>query len=103
MRIISNSHGDYVQVLEEFSNTQWMIVLKFGKVMLYNRFRSPDCFTPQEFIEFKIESENFNWRNKRLKEEKIKIYNQIEVSIVKWNREMKLDKIFSEETRILLC
>lgn len=82
-RIITNNNGDYLQVLEDFAeqkDSTWSIVLRFGKVLVCNRFK--DCLTKEEFIKFKLDSEEAIWRNYNLKLEKTELYNKILNSVI---------------------
>jgi hypothetical protein len=101
-KIITNNTGDHLQVLEEFSDPNWSVVLRFGKVLVYNRFK--DCLTKEEFIKFKLESEGAIWRNRILKLEKLELYNKILKSLINWERHYKICRVLDNQTNnYLLC
>lgn len=101
-KIITNNTGDHLQVLEEFSDPNWSIVLRFGKVLVYNRFR--DCLTKEQFIKYKVKSEEATWRNHNFKSKKLELYNQILNSVVNWERHLKINTLLDKHyNNYLLC
>lgn len=101
-RIITNKTGDHLQVLEEFSDPNWSIVLRFGKVLVYNRFK--DCLTKEEFIKFKLKRELRLSTGHLLKLEKLELYNKILNSLINWERHYKICRVLDNQTNnYLLC
>lgn len=99
MRIIANSSGDYVQVLEEFTADKpgdWLVVLYHSQVMVLH-IQSNDMWNKQEFIEYKTGCENANWRNQVLKEDRIVMFNDILASVIRFERELKIDRVLRDE------
>lgn len=98
MRIIANSSGDYVQVLEEFTARKpgdWLVVLYHSQVMVLHT--SNEMWNKQEFIEYKTGCENANWRNQVLKEDRIVMFNEILAAILRLERELKIDRVLRDE------
>ena len=82
MRIISNSRGDYVQVLEEFlgmtltteHEVRWSVVLYHGEVMIFHE-SSTKLYTKDEFIEYKDNLGLAQWLSSSLKKDRMKIFD----------------------------
>jgi len=99
MRIISNSRGDYVQVLEEFTADKpgdWLVVLYHSQVMVLH-IQSHDMWDKQEFIEYKTKLEVSQWRNQQLKEKRMVMFNDILASVIRFERELKIDEVLRDE------
>lgn len=98
MRIISNSSGDYVQVLEEFTANKpgdWLVVLYHSQVMVLHT--SNEMWNKQEFIEYKTGVEVAQWRNQILKEERLLMFNEILASVIRFERDLKIDEVLRDE------
>ena len=98
MRIISNSSGDYVQVLEEFTANKpgdWLVVLYHHQVMVLHT--SNDMWNKREFIEYKTKLEVSQWRNQELKEKRMIMFNDILASVMRFERELKIDEVLRDE------
>lgn len=88
MRIIANSKGDYVQVLQEFTATKtgdWLVVLYHHQVIILYK-TSNEMWNKSEFIEYKNGLELAQCRNKELKEKKILMFNDILSSVIRLER-----------------
>jgi hypothetical protein len=99
MRIISNSRGDYVQVLEEFTARKpgdWLVVLHRGQVMILYQ-TSNEMWNKQEFIEYKTGVEVAQWRTQILKEERLLMFNDILASVIRFERELKINEVLRDE------
>ena len=103
MRIVSNSKGDYVQVLEEFlgmtltteREVRWSVVLYHGEVMICQETSTTLC-TKDEFIEYKDNLGLAQWRSSSLKEDRMKLFDKLLKSLIKWERELKIDEVLRE-------
>ncbi len=104
MRIISNSRGDYVQVLEEFTRmsptqdyvVKWDIVLFQGQVSVYYE-RSTRVYTKHQFIEYVDDLKLAQWRNPNLKEDRMELFDKLLQSLIKWERELKINEVLRDE------
>lgn len=99
MRIIANSRGDYVQVLEEFTANKpgdWLVVLYHAQVMVLYK-TSNEIWNKQQFVEYKTGVEEAQWRNQILKEERLLMFNDILASVIKFERELKIDEVLRDE------
>lgn len=104
MRIISNSKGDYVQVLEEFlgmtltteREVRWSVVLYHGEVMIFHE-PSTKLYTKDEFIEYKDNLGLARWRSSSLKKDRMKLFDDLLKSLIKFERELKIDKVLRDE------
>ena len=104
MRIISNSKGDYVQVLEEFlgitltteNEVRWSVVLYHSEVMIFHE-PSTKLYTKDEFIEYKDNLGLTQWRSSSLKKDRMKLFDQLLKSLIKFERELKIDKVLRDE------
>lgn len=104
MRIISNRKGDYVQVLEEFfgmtltteKEVRWDVVLYNGEVMIFHE-QSTKLYNKQDFIEYKDDLGLAQWRNSSLKEDRMKLFDKLLQSLIKWERELKIDEVLRDE------
>jgi hypothetical protein len=99
MRIIANSSGDYVQVLEEFTANKpgdWLVVLYHQQVMVLHT-QSNEMWNKEEFIEYKTKLEVSQWRNQVLKENRIVMFNNILAAIIRLERELKIDRVLRDE------
>lgn len=99
MRIIANSRGDYVQVLKEFTArkpSEWLVVLYHSQVMILYK-TSNEIWNKQEFIEYKTGVEEAQWRNQILKEERLLMFNDILASVIKFERELKINEVLRDE------
>lgn len=99
MRIIANNRGDYVQVLEEFTARKpgdWLVVLYHGQVMILYK-TSNEMWNKQEFIEYKKDMEAAQWRNQILKEDRLLMFNDILASVIRFERELKIDEVLRDE------
>jgi hypothetical protein len=104
MRIISNSKGDYVQVLEEFlgitltteNEVRWSVVLYHGEVMIFHE-HSTKLYTKDEFIEYKDNLGLAQWRSSSLKKDRMKLFDELLKSLIKFERELKIDKVLRDE------
>ena len=105
MRIISNRRGDYVQVLEEFTvnnglaqmyTVKWLVVLYNGQVCV---FYEPNTriWSKGEFIDYVEMEKNTNWRNNELKKDRMSLYESILNSVVKFERQLKIDEVLRDE------
>ena len=104
MRIVSNSKGDYVQVLEDFlgmtltteREVRWSVVLYNGQVMVFHD-ASTTLYTKDEFIEYKDNLGLTRWRSSSLKEDRMKLFDKLLKSLIKWERELKIDEVLRDE------
>ena len=104
MRIIANNRGDYVQVLEEFlgitltteNEVRWSVVLYHGEVMIFHE-SSTKLYTKDEFIEYKDNLGLAQWRSSSLKKDRMKIFDDLLNSLIKFERELKIDKVLRDE------
>ena len=104
MRIISNSKGDYVQVLEEFlgitltteHEVRWSVVLYHSEVMIFHE-SSTKLYTKDEFIEYKDNLGLARWRSSSLKKDRMKLFDDLLKSLIKFERELKIDKVLRDE------
>ncbi len=104
MRIISNRKGDYVQVLEEFSGitlateyeVRWCVVLYHGQVMIFHE-SSSKLYTKDEFTEYKSDLGLARWRNSILKKDRMKLFDDLLNSLIKFERELKIDEVLRDE------
>jgi hypothetical protein len=104
MRIISNRKGDYVQVLEEFlgmtltteNEVRWSVVLYQGKVMIFHE-SSTQMWPKDEFIEYKNDLGLAQWRSSSLKVDRMKLFDELLNSLIKWERELKIDEVLRDE------
>lgn len=104
MRIISNSKGDYVQVLEEFlgmtltteHEVRWSVVLYHSEVMIFHE-SSTKLYTKDEFIEYKDNLGLAQWRSSSLKKDRMKLFDELLKSLIKFERELKIDKVLRDE------
>jgi hypothetical protein len=98
MRIISNRKGDYVQVLEEFLGmiltteyeVRWSVVLYHGQVMIFHE-ASTKLYTKDEFIEYKNGLGLAQWRSSSLKLDRMRLFDELLNSLIKFERELKID------------
>lgn len=103
MRIISNRKGEYVQVLEEFLGTssgveyeaKWCVVLYYGQVMIFHE-PSTSLYTKDTFIEYKNNLELAHWRNSSLKRDRMKLFEELLNSLIKFERELKIDEVIRD-------
>jgi hypothetical protein len=104
MRIVSNRKGDYVQVLEDFlgmtltteREVRWSVVLYNGQVMVFHD-ASTTLYTKDEFIEYKDNLGLAQWRSSSLKEDRMKLFDKLLKSLIKWERELKIDEVLRDE------
>jgi hypothetical protein len=104
MRIVSNRKGDYVQVLEDFlgmtltteREVKWSVVLYNGQVMVFHD-ASTTLYTKDEFIEYKDNLGLTQWRSSSLKEDRMKLFDKLLKSLIKWERELKIDEVLRDE------
>lgn len=104
MRIVSNRRGDYVQVLEEFlgmtlnteNEVRWSVVLYHGKVMIFHE-ASTKLYTKDEFTEYKSDLGLARWRNSVLKKDRMKLFDDLLKSLIKFERELKIDEVLRDE------
>ena len=104
MRIISNNRGDYVQVLEEFTQmsptqdyvVKWDIVLYQEQVSVYYE-RTTQIYTKQQFIEYKDSLELAQWRSPELKKDRMKLFDNLLQAVIKWERQLKIDEVLRDE------
>jgi hypothetical protein len=104
MRIVSNRKGDYVQVLEDFPGmtlttereVRWSVVLYNGQVMVFHD-ASTTLYTKDEFIEYKDNLGLTQWRSSSLKEDRMKLFDKLLKSLIKWERELKIDEVLRDE------
>ena len=106
MRIVSNRRGDYVQVLEEFlgmtltseKDVRWCVVLYHGEVMIFHE-TSTKLYTKDEFIEYKDNLGLAQWRSSSLKEDRMKLFDKLLQSLIKFEREIKIDNIILNQIK----
>jgi len=104
MRIIANNRGDYVQVLEEFlgitltteNEVRWSVVLYHGEDMIFHE-PSTKLYTKDEFIEYKDNLGLAQWRSSSLKKDRMKLFDDLLKSLIKFERELKIDKVLRDE------
>jgi hypothetical protein len=104
MRIVSNRKGDYVQVLEEFlgmtltteNEVRWSVVLYQGKVMIFHE-SSTKMWSKDEFIEYKNDLGLAKWRSSSLKEDRMKLFDELLNSLIKFERQFKIDEVLRDE------
>lgn len=108
MRIISNRRGNYVQVLEEFKvpkrstlvnngyTIKWLVVLYNGQVCVFYG-PSTRIWSKDEFIDYVEMEKNTVWRNNELKKDSMYLYENILNSVVKFERELKIDEVLRDE------
>ncbi len=104
MRIVSNRKGDYVQVLEEFlgmtltteHEIRWSVVLYHGQVMIFHE-SSTKLYTKDEFIEYKNNLGLAQWRSSSLKVDRMKLFDELLNSLIKFERELKIDEVLRDE------
>jgi len=104
MRIVSNRKGDYVQVLEDFlgmtltteREVRWSVVLYNEQVMVFHD-SSTTLYTKDEFIEYKDNLGLAQWRSSSLKEDRMKLFDKLLKSLIKWERELKIDEVLRDE------
>ena len=111
MKIISNRRGDYLQVLKEFETEsnryrgdRWFVALYHGEVVIYYE-KSSKIWNKESFMKFKSESELDIWRNPKLKELRIKLYNELLNSLIQFERDFKIERVFrnEDEHTVWLC
>jgi len=104
MRIVSNRKGDYVQVLEEFlgmtikteNEVRWSVVLYHGQVMIFHE-SSTKLYTKNQFVEYKDVLGLAQWRSSSIKEDRIELFDKLLKSLIKWERELKIDEVLRDE------
>jgi hypothetical protein len=104
MRIVSNRKGDYVQVLEEFLGitsateyeVRWSVVLYHRQVMIFHE-ASTQLWTKEEFIEYKNGLGLARWRNSVLKKDRMKLFDELLNTLIKFERELKIDEVLRDE------
>lgn len=105
MRIVANNRGDYFQVLEEFlgmtitteSEVRWSVVLYNREVMIFHR-QSSKLYTKSQFIEYKDGLGLAQWRSSILKKDRMELFDKLLQSLIKWERELKIDEVLRDET-----
>ncbi len=103
MRLIQDTYGNFMSVYEEFtckarhdSASIYYVVNCFGKLYIYNN-GSKRKWSKQDFIEYYEKSKTSTWRNLEIKEYYLNLYEKIISSIIKVERDIKIDEIFRDE------
>jgi hypothetical protein len=103
MRIISDTKGNYISVIEEIvSNdlvgdklTHYIGVL-YKEVIVINK-QSGRVWNHSEFINYYEKSSNSVWRSQSIKEKYMELYQKILNSLKKAERDRKIDEVFRDE------
>lgn len=98
MRIIFDRDG-YFSVVEEFkwNYNDWMIILNNkGDLLIRNNYEKK-IWSKNEFITYKLELENKNWRSQTIKENHINNLQKIIKSFTALERDRRIDKILKDD------
>lgn len=104
MRIISNSNGDYFQVLEDlkcpFNEKKDHIILKDGEIIYWQNAsnyyidKKLDIEMMKEYID---EIEATKWRSETRRQKTLDFSRETLSKMIAYKRELKIDKVLRDE------
>jgi len=103
MRLISNKYGDYIMVIEEFvckarpdSSSIYYVGQLRNELVVYCK-GSDRIWSKPKFIEYYEDIKPAQWRNPKLKEYYINYYQMIINSLLREERNKKIDEVLNDE------